>query len=92
MFTPSFSVFQVFDLFGGCYNVALQQVSDDFRQEGVPEIAGRMVSDITAMASAYEVRAPDILAVRYEDITNSSEHFDAAIENLVKIGTLQLKV
>ena len=44
-------------------------------------MAERMEYVITAMASAYEVRAPDILAVRYEDITNSSEHFDAAIEN-----------
>lgn len=52
-------------------------------EEGVPEMAERMEYVITAMASAYEVRAPDILAVRYEDITNSSEHFDAAIEKIM---------
>jgi hypothetical protein len=81
VFPHHFQVSNFLIYLGVASDVALQLLSDDLRQEGVPEMAERMAYVITAMASAYEVRAPDILAVRYEDITNSSEHFDAAIEN-----------
>ena len=51
-------------------------------QEGVPEMARRMLAVIHKMVSAYEARGPEILAVRYEDLATSSESFDATTETL----------
>ena len=43
-------------------------------------MARRMSPIIHDMASAYEARGAEILAVRYEDFTTSSEGFDATTE------------
>lgn len=53
-------------------------------EEGVPEIAKRMLIIIKRMAEAYEVSAPHILAVRYEDLTHSPEQFDAGVEKIME--------
>ena len=45
-------------------------------------MASRMSKVIHRMVSAYEARGPEILAVRYEDLENSSESFDATTETL----------
>ena len=42
-------------------------------------MARRMAATIHNMVSAYEARAPEILAVRYEDFM-TSESFDATTE------------
>eukprot|EP00435_Cladocopium_sp_Y103_P035520 s2315_g9.t1 len=52
-------------------------------EEGVPEMARRMLHIIYLMVSAYEARAPEILAVRYEDLTASSDSFDATTEKML---------
>lgn len=53
-------------------------------EEGVPEMAKRMLHVIRNMAEAYEVSAPHVLVVRYEHVTHSPEHFDASVEKIME--------
>lgn len=53
-------------------------------EEGVPEMAKRMLHVIRDMAEAYEVSAPHVLVVRYEHLTHSPEHFDASVEKIME--------
>lgn len=52
-------------------------------EEGVPEMAKRMRGILRWMLGAYQVSAPDVLVVRYEDFTRSPESFDATIEQIL---------
>ena len=51
-----------------------------FLQEGVPEMAKRMLPTIQDLAAAHQVCAPEIMEVHYESITGSSAGFDANVE------------
>lgn len=52
-------------------------------EEGVPKMALRMLPILQLMLGAYQVSAPDILVVRYEDLTHSPERFDSTVEQIM---------
>ncbi|CAK9032863.1 unnamed protein product [Durusdinium trenchii] len=52
--------------------------------EGVPLMALYWLPIITAMTTAFEVKGNDVLAVRYETITNSSDSFNASVGEMVE--------
>ena len=52
-------------------------------EEGVPEIARIMLSRVQDMVKVYEMREPDTLFVTYENFTQSSQQFDATVEQIL---------
>ena len=53
-------------------------------EEGVPKMAMRMLPVLYWMVGAYQVSAPDVLVVRYEDFTHSPEGFDSTVEKIME--------
>ena len=53
-------------------------------EEGVPAMAKRMLPVLRLMVGAYQVSAPDVLVVRYEDFTHSPEGFDSTVEKIME--------
>ena len=51
-------------------------------ERGIPEMANRMFDVISTMVDAYKVRKPDMMAVRFETITSSSQSFNRTVQEL----------
>ncbi|CAK9006148.1 unnamed protein product [Durusdinium trenchii] len=53
-------------------------------ERGIPEMANRMFDVISTMVDAYKVRKPDMMAVRFETITSSSQSFNRTVQEIVR--------
>ncbi|CAK9085313.1 tRNA (Cytosine(34)-C(5))-methyltransferase [Durusdinium trenchii] len=52
-------------------------------EEGVPIMAGTMLQVVRRMTSAYAVAKPEVLAVRFEKLTKSSQDFDNTVREIL---------